>query len=84
MRIYSKDELQWRGNKLCLGKREWAIVSIAQDEKYPTMWRIRSPDGRLSDMVNLTRARDAARSVALSILNGSRNQAGEAAHALEC
>jgi hypothetical protein len=81
MRIYAKHELQWHGNKLCLGKH--AIISIAKDEKYPTMWRIRWPDGRLSDMVNLTRVRDAARSAALSILNGSRNQAGEAARALE-
>jgi hypothetical protein len=81
MRIYAKHELQWRGNKLCLGKR--VIVNIEQDEKYPTMWRIRWPSGRLSDMMNLTRARDAARSVALSILNGSRNQTGEAARVLE-
>ena len=32
---------------------------IVPDERYPGMYRLRLPDGRLSDMVNLTRARDA-------------------------
>jgi hypothetical protein len=32
---------------------------IVPDERYPAMYRLRLPDGRLSDMVNLTRARDA-------------------------
>jgi hypothetical protein len=30
-----------------------------QDAAYPNMYRVRWPDGRLSDMVNLTRANDA-------------------------
>jgi hypothetical protein len=38
------------------------------------MWRIERPDGTLSDMVNLTRAQDAALSAALSILNGDAKQ----------
>jgi hypothetical protein len=29
------------------------------DDKWQGMWRVRWPDGRLSDMVNLTRAKDA-------------------------
>jgi hypothetical protein len=36
------------------------------------MWRIRHLDGRLFDMVNLSRAKDAAISVTLCILNRSR------------
>jgi hypothetical protein len=32
---------------------------IVPDAKYPGMYRIRRPDGSLSDMVNLARARDA-------------------------
>jgi len=36
---------------------------IIPDAKYPGMYRIRRPDGSLSDMVNLTRARDALRSM---------------------
>jgi hypothetical protein len=33
--------------------------SLEQDTKYPTMWRIRQGE-KLSDMVNLVRAKDAA------------------------
>ena len=29
------------------------------DAAHPGMWRVRWPDGRLSDMTNLTRAKDA-------------------------
>ena len=36
-------------------------VSIVPDAKWPGMYRLRFPDGRLSDMVNLTRAKDALR-----------------------
>jgi hypothetical protein len=35
---------------------------IVPDPKWPGMYRIKRPDGSLSDMVNLTRARDALRS----------------------
>jgi hypothetical protein len=55
-----------RGNDLCLGKQR--LVSIEQDKTWPTMWRVRHGD-KLSDMTNITRARDAARGVALSLLN---------------
>ena len=37
------------------------VVSIVPDAVWPGMYRLRFPDGRLSDMVNLTRARDALR-----------------------
>jgi hypothetical protein len=33
--------------------------NIVPDEKWPGMYRVRRPDGSLSDMVNLTRAKDA-------------------------
>jgi hypothetical protein len=33
----------------------WAVPDVA-----PDMWRVHTPDGWLSDMVNLTRAKDAA------------------------
>jgi hypothetical protein len=36
-------------------------VSIVPDAKWPGMYRLRFADGRLSDMLNLTRARDALR-----------------------
>jgi hypothetical protein len=34
-------------------------VSIVPDARWSDMYRLRFPDGSLSDMVNLTRARDA-------------------------
>jgi len=33
------------------------------------MWRVKMPSGKLSDMTNLVRAKDAAMAIALSILN---------------
>jgi hypothetical protein len=32
---------------------------IERDATFPNMWRVRWPSGVLSDMVNLTRAKDA-------------------------
>jgi hypothetical protein len=74
MRVFGNHHLEWRGNNLCRVGRRTGIVSIEQDEIYPSMWRVRLPDGRLTDMVNLSRARDAARSAALSILNTEERQ----------
>ena len=34
---------------------------LVRDGTYPNMWRIKLPGGELSDMVNLTRASEAAR-----------------------
>jgi hypothetical protein len=36
---------------------------IVPDDRWPGMYRIRLPDGRLTDMLNLTRARDALRAM---------------------
>ena len=57
----------WRANlipgpdtlRLYLGSKRTGYA-IVRDDRWPQMWRIRSPDGELSDMVNLTRAKDAA------------------------
>ena len=51
----------WRGNDLRLGRR--VIASIVADFVWPKMWRVKVGD-RLSDIVNQTRARDAALSLA--------------------
>jgi hypothetical protein len=34
--------------------------TIVPDAEWPEMYRVRRPDGTLTDMVNLTRAKDAA------------------------
>ena len=36
------------------------IFRVVPDAVYPGMWRVVLPDGSLSDMANLTRAKDAA------------------------
>jgi hypothetical protein len=50
---------------LFVGKRR--VLQIERDAKYPQMWRVRLPDGSLSDMVNLTRAKEAALNIAEGI-----------------
>jgi hypothetical protein len=47
------------------------LACVVPDEKHPGMWRVRSPDGGLSDMVNITRAKDAAATMVLAVLNRS-------------
>jgi hypothetical protein len=44
------------------------------DATYPGMWLIRHPDGRLSEMVNLSRAKDAATSLAVGTLNADKRR----------
>ena len=46
---------------------------VVPDSAHPGMWRVRWPDGRLSDMTNLTRAKDA---VAWFIETEERRQRG--------
>lgn len=57
-----KQEMTWKDNRLYLNGRVSGF-SVVPDEKYSSMWRVRRPDGSLSDMVNFSRARDAARSL---------------------
>ena len=52
---------------------EFGGYVVVPDPEWPGMYRVRLPDGRLTDMVNLTRARDAAQVLA-----------GEAAHLARC
>ena len=56
----------WKGNDLIFRRR--VVASIVPDSKWPQMWRVSLPNGQLSDMVNLSRGRDAARSLALKAL----------------
>ena len=78
MRTYANSELTWRGYRLALkgGGRVSPAVEIVPEDRYPGMWRIRTQDGSLSDMVNRARARDAARSILLGILNAQETASG--------
>jgi hypothetical protein len=40
--------------------RKFTGVTLHEDARYPGMWRVHSADGEVSDMVNLSRAKDAA------------------------
>ena len=45
---------------------------VVPDDRYPGMWRVKSRDGELSDMVNLSRAKDAAASHLMVEVNSQR------------
>jgi hypothetical protein len=45
------------------------MLRVVPDATWPGMWRVEISDGRLSDMANWTRIRDAAMSIALAELN---------------
>lgn len=61
--------MAWDGYRLFVRRSGRPLATIVPDTEWPGMWRVRMPDGRLSDMVNLTRAKDAALSLALAVLN---------------
>jgi hypothetical protein len=45
---------------LFYGSTQRPLATVVPDSQWSDMWRIAWPDGRLSDMANLTRAKDAA------------------------
>jgi hypothetical protein len=61
--------LIWSYNKLCRHGSHRALIQIERDAKYPDMWRVVRADGSLSDLVNRTRAKDAAMCIALRAIN---------------
>src|SRR5262245_23000298 len=71
--IVGRDRLKWRyaDKRLSLhqGNDKNPLATIEPDPKHSGMYRIRFPAGGLSDMVNLTRAKDAAIALALQSLN---------------
>jgi hypothetical protein len=74
--MYDRQDLIWEGTQLRLfSSRGRVLASIEPDLTWPRMWRVRLPDGYLTDMVNLSRAKDAAASLALGVLNRHREAA---------
>ena len=74
--MYDRQDLIWDGRQLrLLSNRSLVLASIEPDQSWPGMWRVRLPDGYLTDMVNLSRAKDAAASLALGVLNQHREAA---------
>ena len=73
--MYGSSELTWKANRLFVEGKRQPMAEVVRDARYSGMWRFRLlPGGELSDMVNLIRAKDAARSHVLSVLNKRRER----------
>jgi hypothetical protein len=68
---YGTYGLVWHGRALRIGggKRAKQLLLIEPDAAYPWMWRVRLPTGRLTDLLNLTRAKDYACATALRLFD---------------
>jgi hypothetical protein len=65
-----RHDLQWDGHRLRLRSGR-LLATIVPDREWDGMWRVSRPDGCVTDMLNLTRAKDAAQLLALASLNAS-------------
>lgn len=68
--MIDRQALHWDG--LQLHYRHRAVVTLVADEDWPELYRVHLPDGRITDMVNLTRAKDAAVALAMHALDGQQ------------
>jgi hypothetical protein len=67
-RIYGCQDVHWEGRRLRLLTGR-LLATVEPDRHWAGVFRVRFHDGRLTGMVNLTRAKDAAVSLALADLN---------------
>jgi len=67
-RIFGRQDIKWDGLRLrlCTGR---LLATVEDDAEWAGMYRVRLASGYLTDMVNLTRAKDAAISLVLTKLN---------------
>ena len=65
--MYGHYGLTWDGTTLRRGKRK--LMTIEQDAVSPWMWRVRLPTGRLTDMLNISCAKDYACRTALRLFD---------------
>jgi hypothetical protein len=71
---FSRSFYEWKRTPdswLLMQSRRIAAV-LLPDPRFLPMFRIKLPDGSISDMVNLTRAKDAALSLADAVLDGRK------------
>ena len=73
-RIYGRGDLKWKDRELRLVTGR-LLATVEPDTKWAGMYRVRLPDGHVTDMVNISRAKDAAISLALTDLNSFKTQA---------
>src|SRR5262249_1307610 len=65
--MHDRHDLKWHGRQLKLKSR--VLATVEPDGRYVGMFRVRLPSGRLTDMVNLARAKGAAMELAVNQLN---------------
>ena len=68
-------DFRWKGDKLLAGSKNTG-AKIITDSQWPGMFRVEYPPGTVSDMTNLTRARDAAISIVAHHLNQEARKTG--------
>src|SRR6516164_338500 len=72
---FARSELIWDGLQLKLRSIDGPVMAtIEPDANWPGMWRVRF-GGKLSDMANLSRAKDTAISIVLRALNANSKYA---------
>jgi hypothetical protein len=67
--MYTTKNLVWEDNRL-IHRASASHLDVIPHTKWPGMFRVVRPDGIVSDMTNRARARDAAKSILLGMLNG--------------
>jgi hypothetical protein len=73
-KTYESRDLYFDGLTLRL-KTGRILAVVVADDKWPNMYRVQIPGGDISDMANLSRAKDAAISLALADLRRSQDEA---------
>jgi hypothetical protein len=76
--IVGRDRLIWRsdagGFALYYGHSRRAGAYVVPDATWPCMFRVRTADGRESDMANLSRTKEAALAAALRVINSNAQE----------
>jgi hypothetical protein len=65
--------LWWDGHRLRLRSGR-LLATIVADPDREGMWRVYTPNSNVSDVVNLTRAKDTAQVLALALLNEAASE----------
>ena len=71
-RVYGCQDLRWEGHQLRLLTGR-LLATVEPDRQWAGMYRVRFRDGHLTDIANISRARDAAVALALSDINAARD-----------
>jgi hypothetical protein len=67
--MYGAYGLCWDGTVLRRRGRRAVLGLIERDQTFPWLWRVRLPSGRVTDLLNRTRARDLACATAVAVFD---------------